>query len=168
MTQRPLDWHLELLAMDHLAELERFELENRAFFASTIGDRGDEYFAHFADRLAALARENDTGRSLFSLVIDHTDRILARINLTDIDDPEITELGYRVAESAQGRGVATYGVTRLLELAAARGVRTIFAKVATTNPASRKVLEHNDFREIGPAAAPPGSGKSFIGFRRDL
>jgi ribosomal-protein-alanine N-acetyltransferase len=168
MTQRPHAWRLELLTMDHATELERFERDNRAFFASRIGDRGDDYFAHFDERLAALVEENRSGRSLLSLVVDEAGHVLARINLTDIDEPDLSELGYRVAESAQGQGVATYGVTALLDLAASRDVPSVFAKVATTNPASQRVLEHCGFALVGPADAPLGSVKSFLGYCRAL
>jgi len=159
---------LELLNPSHEADLERFERTNRAFFARRIGDRGDEYFEHFAERLAALVAENRTGTSLITVLVDDAGAIVGRVNLTDIDDPELTELGYRVAEEAQGRGVATRGVGAMLELAAEHGVRTIAARVATTNHASQRVLERCGFARTGPADPPAGSRVGFIGYRRDL
>lgn len=168
MTVPPDDLRLELLTMRHAAPLEAFERDNRAFFAREVGDRGDDFFAEFADRLAERVAENDSGTSLLCVVVDTNGQVLGRVNLLDIDDPGRTELGYRVAESAQGRGVATWGVTGALDLAAAHGVRQVQARVATTNPASRRVLERCGFAATGPIDAPAGSTQRFLGYRKDL
>lgn len=151
--------------MVHAAALRRFELDNREFFARQIPDRGDDYFEQFEQRLAALVAENDSGRSLLCVVVDDAAIVLGRINLTDIDDPAQTELGYRVAETACGRGVATWGVAAVLQLAVQRGVGAVSARVATDNPASMRVLEHCGFAPIGPVDAPVGSPRNFVGYR---
>lgn len=168
MTGSDGELRLELLSKSHAVALEAFERDNRAFFAARIGDRGDDFFTHFHDRLADRVDENDSGHSLFCVVVDTAGHIVARINLIDIDRADPAELGYRVAEEAQGRGVATWGVTSALELAATYGVRRVLARVATTNTASRRVLERSGFSMTGPADPPPGSAKSFLAYRRDL
>jgi len=159
---------LELLTLEHARALERFERANRAFFAERIGDRGDEFFEQFDDRLAARVEENHRGVALFCVVLDDSGDVLGRVNITDIDRPESTELGFRVAEAAQGRGVARRGVEAALELAAARGVTTVRARVATANLASQRVLLRCGFRQTGPAEAPAGSPKTFLGYRKEL
>jgi ribosomal-protein-alanine N-acetyltransferase len=166
---------LELLTTEHTARLETFEKENRAFFASRITDRGDQYFEEFAARLAALVQENAEGTSLLCVVVDDGDGdgdgdgdILGRVNITDIDQPELTELGFRVAERAQGRGVASAGVRLALAQASQRGVRTVRARVSTTNAASQRVLERCGFRPTGPAEPPAGTTRTFLGYRKDL
>lgn len=168
MTEGTEQLRLELLAMRHAAPLEAFERANRAFFAARIGDRGDDFFSRFHLHLAERVAENASGRSLLCVVVDAAGEIVARVNLIDIDQPEPTELGYRVAEAAQGRGIATWGVTSALDLAAGRGVRRVHAKVATTNPASRRVLQHCGFALVGPTDPPTGSSKTFLGYGRDL
>ncbi|MFC6704200.1 GNAT family N-acetyltransferase [Flexivirga alba] len=168
MTGLASDTRLELLSMQHHRVLEDFERDNREFFARQIGDRGDDFFAHFAEQLAERVAENDSGQSLFFVVVGASGDILARINLIDIDDPERTELGYRVAESAQGRGVATGGVRAALSEADARGVRTVRARVSTANLASQRVLEHCGFGCEGPVDAPVGVDKEFVGYRKIL
>lgn len=168
MTERTEGLRLELLAMCHATALEAFERENRAFFATRIGDRGDDFFDRFNALLADRVEENETGQSLLGVVVDRAENIVARINLTDVDDGELSELGYRVAESAQGRGVATWGVTQLLHLAADRGVRVVNSRVATTNPASQRVLEACGFAQVGAAPPPDGSPKSFLAYRKTL
>lgn len=169
MTDQRSGMRLELLSVQHRPALEDFERDNRAFFAQQVGDRGNDYFAHFGAQLAERVRENTTGQSLLCVVIDEDGAVIARINVLDIDSATPPpELGYRVAEAAQGKGVATWGVTGALELAAAHGVRRVRARVATTNPASRRVLEHCGFTLTGPADAPAGSTKSFLGYHKEL
>lgn len=162
------DAHLEHLALDHARPLERFERANRAFFAARVGDRGDDYFEHFDDQLAARVEENHKGTSLFFVVVDTNGEVLARVNISDIDQPTLTELGYRVAEHAQGRGIATQGVIAALDIAATRGVQTVKARVSVANLASRRVLEHCGFDQTGRIEAPNGSSETFVGYRKDL
>ena len=162
------DVRLEHLTLDHARPLERFERANHAFFAARVGDRGDDYFEHFDDHLAARVEENREGTSLFFVVVDTNGEVLARVNISDIDQPTLTELGYRVAEHAQGRGIATQGVITALDIAAARGVKTVKARVSAANLASRRVLEHCGFDQTGQIEAPNGSSEIFIGYRKDL
>lgn len=160
--------HLELLTMRHSQRLEHFERANRAFFASRVGDRGDDYFNHFTEQLAARVTENDTGQSLFCVLVAATGQIVGRVNISDIAQPSLTELGFRVDADRQGRGVATRGVLAALSLARDRGLRSITARAAIDNLGSRRVLERTGFTAIGPVDAPPASDGSFVGYRVDL
>jgi hypothetical protein len=45
------------LRPDHASADLAFERENRAYFAASVSDRGDEFFEHFADRHAELLAE---------------------------------------------------------------------------------------------------------------
>jgi len=159
---------LELLTPDHARPLERFERANRAFFAARVGDRGDDYFEHFDDRLAARVHENREGASLFFVIVDGDGEVLGRVNISDIDRPESTELGFRVAEYVQGRGLATQGVLTALDIAARRGVKMVKARVSTANLPSHRVLEHCGFDQTGQAETPNGSSETFVGYRKDL
>lgn len=141
---------------------------NRAFFAARVGDRGDDYFDHFDDRLADRVRENQRGTSLYFVIVDADGEVLGRINISDIDLPDVTELGFRIAECAQGRGLATTGVISALEIAAARGVRTVRARVSTSNVASDRVLRRCGFAPTGQAEAPRGSSDTFVGYVKHL
>lgn len=151
--------------MDHARLLERFERDNRVFFAARIGDRGDDYFIHFDDRLAVLVQENRDGTSLFSVVVDGSGEIVGRVNINDIDRPEVSEIGFRVAERAQGRGIASTGVTLALDLASRHGVQSVYARVSTINLTSQRVLERCGFEPTGRAEPPEVSSKTFIGYR---
>ena len=162
------DARLELVAAEHARPLHRFEQENRSFFAAIVGDRGDGYFEDFDGRLAVLVDENRRGMSLFFVMTATDGEVLGRVNISDIDQPELTELGFRAAESVQGQGLATEGVLAALEAAGRRGVRTVQARVSMANVPSRRVLEHCGFGQTGPAEAPDGSSETFVGYRRDL
>lgn len=135
---------LQRLAARHAAALLRFERENRTYFARSVPDRGDDYFADFAARHAALLAEQAAGACHFHLLVDDG-TVLGRFNLVDVADGS-AELGYRVAERATGRGLAQQGVRRLCELARDRyGLRRLVASAALANPASLAVLRRTGF-----------------------
>ncbi len=109
---------LQRLRADHAPALLAFERENRAWFARTISDRGDAYFAEFPARHQALLTYQDEGTDHFHvLVADDGTTILGRFNLMDIEDGE-AELGFRMAESATGQGLATQAAHAVCHLAA--------------------------------------------------
>ena len=41
---------LQRLRADHASAVLEFELANRAYFAASISDRGDEFYEHFTER----------------------------------------------------------------------------------------------------------------------
>src|SRR5690242_3086207 len=104
-----------------------FELANRAYFAASVPDRGDDYFDRFTDRYDALLAEQEAGVCAFYLLLAEDGEVLGRFNLMDIED-HTAELGYRVAQRVAGRGVATETVRELCRLVPARhGLRTLRA-----------------------------------------
>lgn len=145
-----------------------FELANRAYFAATISDRGDDYFDQFTERYNALLAEQEAGVCAFYVLVAEDGSVLGRFNLVDIEDGA-AELGYRVAEHATGRGVATETVRRLCRLAAAEhGLRTLRAATAGGNIASQKVLTKAGFVPVGPADPADVGGKPGTWYERDL
>ena len=91
-----------------------------------------------------------------------------RFNLYRFQDGT-AELGYRVAQHAAGRGVATATVRELCRLAAAEhGLRTVRAATSHTNAASQKVLTKAGFVPDGPANPADLGGKTGTWYRRDL
>ncbi|MBO0811001.1 MAG: GNAT family N-acetyltransferase [Microlunatus sp.] len=156
---------LELLTMEHASRVEQFERANREFFASRISDRGDDYFAHFTERLAPLVAENHAGASLFFVLVATSGQVVGRVNIMDINQPDRTELGFRLAADMQGKGVATRGVKAALEWARERGVRSIMARAAVDNLGSQRVLERCGFTATGAAETPAGSDRTFRGYR---
>lgn len=154
---------LERLRPDHADALLAFERTNRAYFARTIPDRGDAYFTEFTARLEALLAEQDTGDCHFHVVLDEGGELVGRINLMDAEGGS-AELGYRVGESAAGRGVATAAVAEICRLSATEyGLTELTARTTLDNLASRTVLERNGFTYVGPATL---SGRPGVRYAR--
>lgn len=157
--------HLELVRADHAPALLAFEKENRAYFAASIPDRGDDYFAEFDERHALLLERHAAGTDYFHVLLTDDGRIAGRFNLFLVEDGEAW-LGYRMAEEFAGRGLATAAVAEMLELAATRyGLSTLRAKATLDNPASHKVLEHNGFVAAGELVL---NGKPAVSYLREL
>jgi ribosomal-protein-alanine N-acetyltransferase len=140
---------LELLRLDHASALLAFERENRAYFAASIPDRGDEYFAQFDQRHSDLLAEQDAGLCFFHLLVNSDGEVLGRINLVDVADGSAV-LGYRIAEKAAGQGLATTAVRQIRALAVAEyGLTTLRAATTLDNNASRAVLARTGFVPTG-------------------
>ena len=136
---------LQLLALDHAPAVLAFERENRAYFAASVPDRGDEFFAEFDTRYAQLLAWQAAGTDYLHLLVAEGGEVVGRVNLTEVADGT-AELGYRIAQKAAGQGLATAAVRKVRELAATEyGLSRLRARVTQDNPASRKVLEHNGF-----------------------
>jgi len=140
---------LERLTEGHAAALLSFETENRAYFARSVRDRGDEYFLHFADQHAALLAEQAEGVCHFHVLLDDDGRVVGRFNLFDVIDG-VAELGFRVAEASSGRGVAREGVRQVVALArGGYGLVRLIADAEIRNGASRAVLRATGFVPVG-------------------
>jgi ribosomal-protein-alanine N-acetyltransferase len=141
--------HLELVRADHAAALLVFEKENRAYFAASIPERGDDYFAEFDARHARLLEMQAVGTDYFHLLVTEAGQIAGRFNLVEVQEGS-AELGYRMAQEFAGQGLATAAVAEIEELAATRyGLTSLRAKATLDNPASHKILEHNGFVATG-------------------
>ncbi|THA78534.1 N-acetyltransferase [Streptomyces sp. A0642] len=157
---------LQRLRPDHAPALLAFEEENRAFFAASVPDRGDDYFTHFAARHADLLAEQAAGACHFHLLMAEGGEVLGRFNLVDVADGSAA-LGFRLAEKATGRGLATATVRELFTLCTtAYGLTRLRAAAAVTNTASRSVLTRTGFVPTGEA--PLLSGKRGVGYVREL
>ena len=145
-----------------------FELVNRAYFAASVSDRGDEFFDQFADQYDALLAEQEAGTSAFYVLVGEDGSVLGRFNLYDFEDGA-ARLGYRVAQHVAGRGVATAAVRELCQLAAARhGLRILRAATSRENAASQRVLTKAGFVPVGPADPADIGGKPGTWYQRDL
>ncbi|MEV0346454.1 GNAT family N-acetyltransferase [Nonomuraea sp. NPDC050680] len=159
---------LKQLHAGHAPAVLAFELANRAYFAASVPDRGDDFFDQFTDRYTALLAEQEAGICAFYVLIDEDGSVLGRFNLVDIED-RIADLGYRVAQHVAGHGVATATVRELCRLAASRhGLRTLRAAAAHTNAASQKVLTKAGFVLVGPAGPADLGGKPGNWYQCDL
>ena len=159
---------LELLHAGHAPAVLAFELANRAYFAASISDRGDGFFDEFPDRHRAMLAEQEAGTGAFYVLVAEDGSVLGRFNLYGLADGTAV-LGYRVAQQAAGRGVATASVRELCRLAAERhGLRIVRAATSHDNAASQRVLAKAGFVPVGPAGPADLGGKSGTWYQRDL
>lgn len=149
---------LQRVRAEHGPAILAFETENRAYFASSITDRGDEYFECFDQRHEELLARQETGVDIYHVLVDGDAAVIGRFNLMDIGDGS-AELGYRVGQRVAGQGVATATVQELCRLAASQmGLHTLRAKTTHENVASQRVLAKAGFVAAGAAdvAGRPG------------
>jgi [ribosomal protein S5]-alanine N-acetyltransferase len=159
---------LQRLRADHAAAVLAFELENRAYFAASISDRGDAFFDRFAEQYDALLAEQDAGIGAFHVLVAEDGSILGRFNLLLAADGT-AEVGYRVAQRVAGRGVATGCVQELCRLAARRyGLQRLRTACAADNAASQRVLTKAGFVPAGPADPAHIGGKAGTWYQREL
>jgi [ribosomal protein S5]-alanine N-acetyltransferase len=159
---------LQRLRADHAPAVLAFELANRAYFATWVSDRGDEYFDQFTERHSALLTKQEAGIGAFHVLVAADGSVLGRFNLIFVGDAT-AELGYRVAQQVTGRGIATATVRDLCEVAAADyGLRTLRAATSRANVASQTVLTRAGFVLAGPADPADIGGKSGCWYQRDL
>ena len=82
--------------------------------------------------------------------------VLGRVNLIDVTDGS-AELGFRIAEKAAGRGLATTSVHKIARLAATTyRLSSLRAGASTTNRGSQKVLTRTGFTLTGEETMPDG------------
>lgn len=144
-------FELQRLRPDHAPAVLAFEQINRAYFAESISDRGDDFYEHFAERHRALLAEQETGACIFHVLVDEDEKVVGRFNLYDLVDGT-AEIGYRVAQRVAGRGVATRALQQLCRIAREQyGLRTLTAATSNQNIASQRVLTKVGFVATGPA-----------------
>jgi ribosomal-protein-alanine N-acetyltransferase len=140
---------LQLIRLDHAPALLEFERQNRAYFAASVPDRGEEFFAEFDARFAQLLEWQAAGTDYLHVLVTEGGEVVGRVNLIEAADGS-AELGYRIAQKAAGQGLATAAVREVRELAAAQYELTrLHAKATMDNPASHRVLERNGFVAVG-------------------
>jgi [ribosomal protein S5]-alanine N-acetyltransferase len=157
---------LQRLRLEHATALLAFETENRAYFAASISDRGDEYFREFDARLISVLDEQAAGIAHLHVLVEGDGAIVGRINLFDVTGTLAT-LGYRIAQRAAGRGLATAAVNQICEIAARDyGLTELRAATSRENAASQAVLAHNGFVLLGETTTV--GGRPAIQFVRQL
>lgn len=156
---------LQLVGADHASALLAFDQENRAYFAASSPDRGDAYFATFAERHGELLAWQSNGTDFFNVLVDESGSIVGRVNLVKVA-AGAAELGYRIAERAVGRGLATAAVRQALGIAVTEyGLSVLHAATTVDNVGSRIVLTRSGFVPVGEVVL---SGRPGIRYRLEL
>jgi [ribosomal protein S5]-alanine N-acetyltransferase len=151
-------YELERVRSNHKETILRFEKENRAYFAKSINDRGDDYFEKFDLHHRELLAEQEAGTCAFYVLVEDATSLVGRFNLYEIHDGS-ANLGYRVGEGAANRGVATAGVHELCLIAREQyALQTLKATTSDVNVASQRVLTKAGFEvvEATTVAGMPG------------
>jgi len=159
---------LQRLRADHEAAVLAFELANRSYFAASISDRGEEYFAHFPARHAESLAEQESGQCAYYVLVGDDGSIMGRFNLRDIENG-VAVLGYRIDQNVSGQGVATATVEALCRVAATTlGLTTVRAATSEANIASTRVLLKAGFVLVGAADPTELGGKTCNWYERRL
>jgi ribosomal-protein-alanine N-acetyltransferase len=158
-------FELQRLGPDHELAVLEFEQANRAYFVEFINDRGDEFFAEFAERYRESLAEQERGDCAFYVLVDDGGHVVGRFNLYDILEGTAV-VGYRLARRVAGRGVATFALRELCRIAREQHrLRTLTAGTSNENVASQKVLTKAGFVAAGPAEV---GGRPGTSYRLDL
>jgi ribosomal-protein-alanine N-acetyltransferase len=156
---------LQLLRPDHAPALLAFEQENRAYFAARVPDRGDDYFANFAERHNQPLLWQGEGTDLLHVLVEEDGSIVGRVNLFQAVGGS-ADLGFRIAERAAGRGLATAAVRQVIALAGGQyGLSELRAAARAENVGSRTVLTRTGFVPTGETVL---SGLPGITYRLEL
>jgi ribosomal-protein-alanine N-acetyltransferase len=129
-------------------------VRNRHHFLTGEPLRDDRFYTLAAQRqqLEALAAERIAGtREQLGVFVDGA--LSGYVSLSQIFRGAFQNayLGYAIDLAHVGRGLATEAVRGAVEHAWDIGLHRVQANVATTNHASRRVLEKNGFRHEGTA-----------------
>lgn len=135
-------------------ELLAFELKNRAFFEKHINARPTEYYSVEGMRMAIATAVEDAraGTAFQYLVRDEAEQLIGRVNLSRVKRSHFhsAEVGYRVAEDAGGRGVATEAVRlAMIEAFSTHRLHRLEATSRPENSGSIRVLHGNGFKQFG-------------------
>jgi ribosomal-protein-alanine N-acetyltransferase len=146
---------IRTLQPDDAAALLAFELDNRDWFEQHVAARSPAFYTragvttHITDYLDA----HRVGAMLPCVLVDATGSIVGRANLRHIDRAAGTaEVGYRVARTMAGRGLASLALGHLVQAARTQyGLTRLDAWISDDNPGSLKVVGKWGFVRIASA-----------------
>ena len=144
-----------LVATSDAPELAALLAANRTFLAPYEPFRPEEFYTAEGQRtfLEDVLRTTAAGMTLPHVIVDDG-RIVGRITLSTITrGPFLSaSVGYWVAESANGRGVASAALARIVGIAFGElGLHRVEAGTMVHNVASQRVLERAGFEVYGMA-----------------
>ncbi|WP_425309908.1 GNAT family N-acetyltransferase [Ammonicoccus fulvus] len=145
---------IELTDADVLAELYA---TNREFLAPWEPRRDASFATPEGQSIAVrgLLHFYEQGSCWPGVILTDDDAIAGRISLNNIarGAGQYASLGYWVAESHNGRGLATQAVAAMLDIAWSLGLHRVEAGTLVENQASQRVLTANGFTRFGLAPA---------------
>lgn len=145
--------HIRPPEFDDARSLLAFELANRAHFEAWVQPREESFYSLDGVQAAiAAAQAARLGDRAFQYLVFMQRRLVGRVNLHAVRRAHhnCAELGYRIAQSESGRGLASTAVA--LCLAEAFGPLDLWRVEATARPenaGSIRVLERSGFQRFG-------------------
>ncbi|EKA5635789.1 GNAT family N-acetyltransferase [Vibrio navarrensis] len=142
---------LRLLSEKDSNALLEFELENRQWFERFIAPREASMLSSegILEHIEFCLEEYEERRLLPMVVVDSQGEILGRINFHDVKfNQGQAALGYRFAERACGKGLASKMIMEGIDTVRDIGFRRLVAVAAVDNLASQRVLEKCGFSQV--------------------
>jgi ribosomal-protein-alanine N-acetyltransferase len=140
---------MRTLAQDDADALLAFELANRAWFERHVDARDAAFYSPqgVARHIAQYLDGHAAGTWHPCVLLDAQGRIAGRANLKDIDRAEgSAEVGYRIAHDQTGKGLATFALQGLVELARSTWqLKELRAEITLANCGSAAVLRKCGF-----------------------
>jgi [ribosomal protein S5]-alanine N-acetyltransferase len=146
------------LLLDDASALADVLRANRDFLAPWQPNRSDQYFTRDGQH-AVVERsleQQAAGIAVPLVVLDQAGGVVGTVTLQSIIRGafQSCSVGYWLAESAQGRGLATRAVREATDLAfGALGLHRVQAETLTHNLRSQRVLDRLGFVQYGRAEA---------------
>ncbi|BAL92332.1 putative GCN5-related N-acetyltransferase [Actinoplanes missouriensis 431] len=143
---------IRLVTPDDAGVLAALLTANRAYLAPWDPIREDSFYTEAGQREKIVDLLG--AGTAFPYVIIEDGEIVGRVNLNNVVLGTFlsASLGYWVAESAAGRGVATRAVADVVDRAfTEHGLHRVEAGTLTHNVRSQRVLERNGFTRFGLA-----------------
>ncbi|MHB1489991.1 MAG: GNAT family N-acetyltransferase [Cellulomonas sp.] len=145
-----------LVTLDDADEIARLVRVNREFLAPWEPVRDDGWFTveRQRDAIRLLLDDHEQGTCLPHVILDEAGHVVGRITLSGIvRGPFLSgHLGYFVGADANGRGLATAAVGRMVGLSFDElGLHRVQAATLLHNVRSQGVLRRNGFVPFGVA-----------------
>jgi len=145
---------IEPVSKQNAKVIYKFEIDNRAFFESTLPSRGDDYYvtSNFESIIESICEDQKAENLYMNIIRNDSNEMVGRINLFPIQMEPYNcafELGYRIGEANQGKGYGSEVLKQLIKLAFdTYGIDYIQALTSPNNIASQIILIKNGFAFI--------------------
>jgi [ribosomal protein S5]-alanine N-acetyltransferase len=144
-------YSIRTLQPDDVEAVLQFELAHKSFFEQSIEARPDEFYQPEAvkQHIAEFLLLKQQALALPTLIFNTDNELIGRANVKDIDQlTKSAYVGYRIAEHWCGKGVASFALYELIQLAKQMGLMVLLACVSTENRASMQVLKKAGFQQM--------------------
>jgi RimJ/RimL family protein N-acetyltransferase len=148
---------LRRLTLDEARAVVALDRDGRRW-AGDYPTEGDLVVAGIA--VEAGEHYDETGDfGVYQVLLADSGEVVGGIGFIHPPESGEVEVGYGLAESARGRGVATEALHAVTAWAAEHGVATVVAMTATDNVASQRVVERAGFTRLPEPVVDPEDGQ---------